>query len=148
MPEAVSQDRRTLLKVIALWMFGAIGVFFAWGAAKFTFFSPGKARVREFSSDVLQKLEPDVPLHLHEPAVWLLKRPEGSVAALDDRCTHLGCRQKWNADRKLFECPCHGSEFDSEGNVQRGPATRPIEKFKTIVEGERIRLASRPRGAS
>ncbi|MBI5251503.1 MAG: Rieske 2Fe-2S domain-containing protein [Desulfomonile tiedjei] len=148
MREPVSLDKRAFLKVVALWLFGAIGMFFAWGAVRFAFFSAGKTRVREFSSEVLHKMEPGVPLHLPEPAAWLLKNTDGTLVALDDRCTHLGCRQKWNPDRKLFECPCHGSEFDSEGSVKRGPATRPIEKLTVSVESDRIRLTAKPQGPS
>ena len=148
MPEPISQEKRTFLKVIVFGLFGTVALFFAWGAARFAFFSSGKTKTREFPADVLHKLEPGVPFHLPDPAAWLLKSSGGQLTALDDRCTHLGCRQKWNVERKLFECPCHGSEFDSEGIVKRGPATRPIQKLTVIVEGDKIRLTAKPQGSS
>ena len=37
-------------------------------------------------------------------------------------CTHLGCVVPWNANENKFICPCHGSQYNSEGKVVRGPA--------------------------
>lgn len=37
-------------------------------------------------------------------------------------CTHLGCVVPWNGPENKFKCPCHGSQYNSEGKVVRGPA--------------------------
>jgi cytochrome b6-f complex iron-sulfur subunit len=37
-------------------------------------------------------------------------------------CTHLGCVVPWNASENKFICPCHGSQYNAEGKVVRGPA--------------------------
>ncbi|ACK64838.1 cyclic nucleotide-binding protein [Rippkaea orientalis PCC 8801] len=37
-------------------------------------------------------------------------------------CTHLGCVVPWNASEGKFMCPCHGSQYNAEGKVVRGPA--------------------------
>ncbi|MGK7944126.1 MAG: cytochrome b6-f complex iron-sulfur subunit [Microcystaceae cyanobacterium] len=37
-------------------------------------------------------------------------------------CTHLGCVVPWNASEDKFICPCHGSQYNAEGKVVRGPA--------------------------
>ncbi|WP_071518030.1 cytochrome b6-f complex iron-sulfur subunit [Geitlerinema sp. PCC 9228] len=37
-------------------------------------------------------------------------------------CTHLGCVVPWEAAQDKFICPCHGSQYDREGKVIRGPA--------------------------
>lgn len=37
-------------------------------------------------------------------------------------CTHLGCVVPWNAAENKFICPCHGSRYDNQGKVVRGPA--------------------------
>jgi Rieske Fe-S protein len=40
------------------------------------------------------------------------------------KCTHLGCTVEKPGDS--FECPCHGSRFDENGKLMRGPATRDL----------------------
>ncbi len=37
-------------------------------------------------------------------------------------CTHLGCVVPFNVAENKFMCPCHGSQYDSQGKVVRGPA--------------------------
>lgn len=37
-------------------------------------------------------------------------------------CTHLGCVVPWNSAENKFMCPCHGSQYNPEGKVVRGPA--------------------------
>lgn len=42
--------------------------------------------------------------------------------ALNAVCTHLGCVVPWNKAENKFMCPCHGSQYNKEGKVIRGPA--------------------------
>ncbi|XP_020599940.1 cytochrome b6-f complex iron-sulfur subunit, chloroplastic [Phalaenopsis equestris] len=37
-------------------------------------------------------------------------------------CTHLGCVVPWNSAENKFICPCHGSQYNYQGKVVRGPA--------------------------
>ena len=52
---------------------------------------------------------------------------EGQLHAMSAVCTHLGCIVKWNKAEKSWDCPCHGSRFDSVGRVINGPATKDLE---------------------
>ena len=46
------------------------------------------------------------------------------------RCTHLGCALKWNEAEHSWDCPCHGSRFEEDGDLINNPATRSKGKFK------------------
>ncbi|HEV3001465.1 MAG TPA: FAD-dependent oxidoreductase [Solirubrobacteraceae bacterium] len=60
--------------------------------------------------------------------VGVYRDEAGGLHAVSLRCTHLGCLTKWNDAERSWDCPCHGSRFDPDGNVLAGPATRPLER--------------------
>ena len=66
------------------------------------------------------------PWKYHQ-GVWLL-RDEGGWYALLNRCTHLGCQPTLDPQARLLLCPCHGSRFDLQGRVIKGPAPRPLAR--------------------
>jgi Rieske Fe-S protein len=84
-----------------------------------------------------------------------------SFTILSSRCTHVGCPTQPNgvllfAQRRSerttagevsliptrpsgFGCPCHGSQFDNEGNRTAGPAPRPLDRYEfSIVNGHLV----------
>ncbi len=54
------------------------------------------------------------------------------VMALWQKCVHLGCRVPWCSTSQGFECPCHGSKYNSIGEYNAGPAPRNLDRF--VVE--------------
>jgi len=65
--------------------------------------------------------------------IWIV-RLDGQIAALSTTCTHLGCIPNWLANDRKFKCPCHGSGFMQTGVNFEGPAPRPLERYKVLVE--------------
>merc|ERR1719253_2062879 len=57
-------------------------------------------------------------------ATYLITSEEGKLEnfAVNAVCTHLGCVVPWNKAANKFMCPCHGSQYDKNGKVVRGPA--------------------------
>jgi cytochrome b6-f complex iron-sulfur subunit len=54
--------------------------------------------------------------------------------ALSTTCTHEGTRIDIVNGALSFECPNHGSRFDSDGNVTRGPnAPGTVTRLQTLA---------------
>lgn len=65
----------------------------------------------------------------------LYRDEKGRLHAVSVRCPHLGCQLAWNGDEKSWDCPCHGSRFDYDGNLLSGPAQTSISRKKEGATG-------------
>jgi len=63
-----------------------------------------------------------------------LMRDAGGFYALSLVCTHLGCTVVVTEDS--LSCPCHGSSFDRQGRVLKGPADRSLVRLKVEARGD------------
>jgi cytochrome b6-f complex iron-sulfur subunit len=104
-----------------------------------------------------QTVNPDgtvVPVFVPEARAYIVPAPstlssqyEGrdvaaaGFMALFQRCVHLGCRVPWCSTSIGFECPCHGSRYNSIGEYFSGPAPRNLDRF--VVEARDGRLIVR-----
>ncbi|MEA5447290.1 Rieske 2Fe-2S domain-containing protein [Leptolyngbya sp. CCNP1308] len=80
------------------------------------------------------------------PSVTYLVIDEGPTLApygLRPVCPHRGCAVIWQADQNRFACPCHGSRFDSEGRLLRGPARKSLPLVTVVERQNQIRLVDR-----
>ena len=68
----------------------------------------------------------------------------GGLYAVDDECTHRGCSlSEGYLEGEMLECDCHGSVFNVKtGEVQEGPAQRPVPVYRVQIEGDRVYIAS------
>jgi menaquinol-cytochrome c reductase iron-sulfur subunit len=71
---------------------------------------------------------------------WVVKQANNSVVAYGPQCTHLGCAYHYDDGPKQFVCPCHASVFRLDGAVASGPAPRPLDRYVTRVENNRLLL--------
>lgn len=63
----------------------------------------------------------------------------GVFKGFSSTCTHKGCTVDKIADGTI-DCPCHGSKFNLDGSVAKGPAQKPLEVQAIAVEGDSIVL--------
>ena len=61
-----------------------------------------------------------------------------NLFALSPVCSHLGCMVNWNGNRNRFLCPCHGGQYDMEGNVVAGPPPAPLRRLPLKKEKESV----------
>ena len=67
-------------------------------------------------------------LLMHIPAV-LIHDKNDKWLAMSLICTHLGCTVE-QKEKQQYECPCHGSKYDAQGYVTRGPSNTPLKRLR------------------
>ncbi len=90
-----------------------------------------------------------VPLSLFATNATQFIRPKGwyydiAVQKTDDgftalllMCTHQDNQLDINGN-KGYSCSLHGSTFNKEGKVLKGPAERGLKRYKTLVEADQL----------
>jgi menaquinol-cytochrome c reductase iron-sulfur subunit len=86
-----------------------------------------------------------------------------SFTALSNRCVHLGCpvqvnglpldddkKEERSGDNMItriptaaaagFGCPCHGGQYDNEGNRTAGPPVRALDRYEFRIDNGRLLL--------
>jgi Rieske Fe-S protein len=95
------------------------------------------------------------------------KDGQPSFTIVSNRCVHLGCpvqvnglvleEEKQEVEREGatvveltpttaasgFGCPCHGGQYDTEGNVTAGPPVRALDRYRFAVRDGRLILLKR-----
>lgn len=62
-----------------------------------------------------------------------------TFSALNGVCTHEACTVTRFA-APIFECPCHGSRYDTGGNVVRGPAPAALPRLESRFDGNTLTI--------
>ena len=72
---------------------------------------------------------------------YIIINQDGKTKVLSSHCTHLGCTINQTVNGHLV-CPCHGSEYDLQGNVIKGPAYKKLETLSSKItqDGEHIEI--------
>ncbi len=81
-------------------------------------FSPQRFYPRMAAGSFIQ----DLAVSVKELSKGMFAPEAGKIRKL--RCPHMGCRLYWNEEEQSFDCPCHGSRFDKEGELLSGPAQK------------------------
>jgi Rieske Fe-S protein len=70
--------------------------------------------------------------------VAVVRTGSASYTALSRICTHAGC--DINVQGSGFSCPCHGSQFNSEGKATAGPAEAALQRFNVAVSSDGTKI--------
>ena len=68
--------------------------------------------------------------------IYVLANGTGEFRAVSPICTHRGCTVDVQGARLV--CPCHGSTYDRDGTVLRGPAERALTRYAVAREGDTL----------
>ena len=78
-----------------------------------------------------------------QTAVWLRRETETNFTAFAVNCAHLGCPVIWEAEPKLYLCPCHGGVYYADGSVAGGPPPRGLFRYDSRVENGHVEILTR-----
>lgn len=71
--------------------------------------------------------------------ICVYRKNENEYTALWMRCTHQGTELQVFGDK--LQCPAHGSEYDSRGAVQNGPADSKLRTFAVVIEKDQLKIS-------
>jgi len=150
-----NKSRRAFLLLLPFAMLAGVSASIA--AAAFRFLRPVIAAAGSKWIDVaaLSELTGDQPLakkiaaeHItgwavstEEHFVYVL--PANNNQVLSAICPHEGCEVSWQADTKLFSCPCHESYFAANGARVKGPARRALDPLPTRQQDGKLQVQYR-----
>ena len=152
-------ERRTFLRYGLIGSVSAGLGFFGLSSLGFLWPRPGEGLFGEVAIDFAANLASEVtdlrtPVRIPEGGISIVvwdpsvRAAERNYAAdhqaiLDDNtalmalnsrsCPHLGCAVPWCQTSQWFECPCHGSKYNTAGEYKLGPAPRGLDRFKVAV---------------
>lgn len=74
---------------------------------------------------------------------YLVVETDGQLATygINAVCTHLGCVVPFNTAENKFMCPCHGSQYNNQGRVVRGPAPLSLALAHVDVTDDKVVLS-------
>ena len=113
-----------------------------------------RSRSRWIDAGDISQLSPGIPVELNfqenrldgwrllteKKTAWVVKEADNKVVAFGPQCTHLACAYHWEMQSGRFVCPCHGSSFSVDGKVITGPAARPLDRYATKIENNRLQI--------
>jgi cytochrome b6-f complex iron-sulfur subunit len=132
-PSPASLDRREFVTTCACLVGGGLLSACASLAARPVPITDGRIRLALAEHPELMRPQGALKILPHGATdpLYVLRLDDGQFAVLSPICTHQGCTVDIQGPRLV--CPCHGSTYDREGQVLRGPAQRSLAQFTTTV---------------
>ncbi len=74
-----------------------------------------------------------LPLAEKVYAESLLVAMRQGLTVMSQKCPHLGCRIPQCNTSQWFECQCHGSQYNRNGEKKAGPAPRGMDRYPATI---------------
>lgn len=120
------KSRRTFLKAVSI------------GIAAFFVFLWNKLTLNHL--EMIQKKEDKLPFNNNKVVSffdnYIVVLKNNTTIVLSSHCSHLGCKIS-SVENDRLVCPCHGSEYDLNGMVLKGPAYRNLTKVPSKISDDK-----------
>ena len=99
---------------------------------------------RRFQVGPPDNFQPNTVVFNEDYRLFVVRNEQGHFYALSAVCTHLRCLVNWRSvsasrdQEGVISCPCHGSVYSKTGNVISGPAPRPLDRFRMLLEDGKL----------
>ncbi|WP_227356062.1 FAD-dependent oxidoreductase [Haladaptatus salinisoli] len=86
---------------------------------------------RKPQTETVESVAPDEAMILEQDSepTAVYRDEDKNLHAVSAVCTHMGCLVSWNDGEQSWDCPCHGSRFDYNGEVLDGPANSALSQL-------------------
>jgi cytochrome b6-f complex iron-sulfur subunit len=123
-------SRRDFLKLTRRVLLTASSVLGLGGLIRFLSYQSQPPAPTEFELGLASDYAPGSRTILPDVPAVLIRDDKG-FTAISLVCTHLGCTVESKPDG--FACPCHGSRFDLDGKLMRGPANKALSALRLEI---------------
>ena len=90
----------------------------------------------ELTADELAKINAEqfVITKVGVRKILILRDPQGTLRAVDAKCTHEGCTVRYLPGQSIILCGCHNGRFDLDGRVLGGPPPKPLAQHDVVAD--------------
>ncbi len=135
-------ERRNFIKITCkICLLGAAGASIAELSACGTAYPVFKTTVLDKKITVPLSIFATNSLQIVRPQGWYydiaVQKTDSSYTALLLQCTHQENQLEVNG-KNGYSCSLHGSVFNKNGKVMKGPAEKALKSYKTLVEEDKL----------
>ena len=137
MPEQIRPDRRTVIVGTGVGVVAAAVTVAACSSSSTTSATSTPATSAGGSGPVTTTTAVPVGSAIIVGDLVITQPTAGVFKGFSAVCPHAGCNVSKVTDGKII-CPCHGSAFNVDGSVDKGPAKTALESRPITVRGDSI----------
>ena len=126
-------SRRDFLKLATTGLLSAAGLVGLGGLLRFLDYENDPPHKTTIDLGSRAKYPPGTRTLLPDVPAIIISTGDG-ITALSLVCTHLGCTVEQSPTG--FKCPCHGSRYNAQGEVEQGPARLPLHRLRIETVGD------------